>query len=288
MQFQPIATGFAFLEAPRIDRDGTLYFSDVMLGAIYRRKPDGAVDQVLADRPWIGGLALDEAGGLVRSGRGGLFHVDIATGAERPLLTTLSGRPIRQVNDIHPDGNGGLYAGTIDGTAFEEQRAPEPGALFHLAPSGQVTILWDGIPISNGLGTSPDGRILYQADTWTGIWAYALGADGMPSGRTLLAALPDCDGLAVDAEGHVWAAACRSGAIKRFAPDGTLDRVVLLPAKDVTSLTFGGPDLRDLYVTTAYEGAVEIDAARPMTRTAAVYRGRSDVPGLPTPRTRFG
>ena len=74
--------------------------------------------------------------------------------------------------------------------------------------------------------------------------------------------------------------------VRRFRPDGTLDFSVSLPLRDVTSVTFGGADLRDLYVTTAADGAVEIDG-RSQAGTAALFHGRAAVAGQPIVKTRF-
>ena len=286
VEFEPFVTDIAFPEAPRVDDDGALYFSDVMLGGIWKRSPNGDLATFLPDRRWIGGIAINTDGAIICSGRGGLWYFNERTAESRPLLAEIEGTPINQVNDIQPDGSGGLYFGTIDGRSLEAGQTPGPGALFRLDPDGRVTKLWDDVPMSNGLGLSPDGRSLCHSRTFEGLFAYDIQGDGTLANARLLAPLPDCDGLAVDAEGGIWVAACRSGEIRRHLPDGEVERVVRLPVKEVLSLTFGGRDLRDLYVVTAYPGAIEVASAE-IQRTGAIYRGRSDIPGQRLARTRF-
>ena len=101
----------------------------------------------------------------------------------------------------------------------------------------------------------------------------------MPVDRRLLVPLDDCDGLAVDAEGHVWMAFWKQAAIARYRPDGTLDRRIALPVPRVTSLAFGGADRRDLHVT------IGGDTGAP--DAGGVIRLRVDVPGLATWPSRF-
>jgi xylono-1,5-lactonase len=274
-----IAEGFAFCEAPRAEADGTVWFSDLTGGGYYRRKPGGAIETVLADRIWIGGAVLDEGGGVVLGGKGGLILLD-ADGATQPLLEEIAGRPIIAVNDIEGDGRGGLFGGTIDFEAvFVRGEKPGGGSFFHLAPDGTVTVLRDDVVASNGIGFSPDGRLLYHSESTVGIWEWRLGADGLPHSPRLLAAADDCDGLAVDAEGCLWVAFWSEAVIRRFRPDGGVDRCIALPFPHVVSLAFGGADGHDLYVATGG------DADHP--GKGGVARIRVDVPGLPVHRTRF-
>ena len=287
MEFQKIVTGFAFLEGPRVDEANSLYFADVMLGGVHIRSMDGATRSLIPERKWIGGLALNEDGGIICSGHGGLCYVHPRDCKPRTLLSAVEDIPINAVNDIQPDGRGGLYFGTYDGAGLLAGRKPEPGGLHRLDPDGTVTLLRDRLPMSNGLGLSPDGRRLYHSRTFEGLFVYSLRPDGSLANETQLAAFRDGDGLAVDAEEHVWVCHCRSGEIRRYRPDGAIERAITAPARDVLSLTFGGDDLRDLYVVTAYEGAGNESLGAPMSRTGAVYIARSDVAGLPLARTRF-
>lgn len=273
MEFVVVADGFQFAEAPRVDEDGTVYFSDLTGGGYYRRKSGGTVETVLPGRMWIGGAVLDDSGSVICSGKGGLIRVDQGTGVATPILTELDGVPVIAINDIEADGSGGLFGGSVDFAAvFERGEVPTGGQLFYLSREGAVRILRDGLAVSNGLGFSPDGRMLYHSESTAGVWAYSLGQNGMPGRPNMFARIDDCDGLAVDSEGGVWVACWRSARILRYRPDGVLDRTLTLPFPHIVSLSFGGPDLTDLYVTTG--GNAEHPGK------GGVVRIKSDVPGL--------
>jgi sugar lactone lactonase YvrE len=287
MDFRPVAGGFCFLEAPRAD-GGVVWFTDVVLGGLRRLFPDGRIDEWLPGRRWIGGIVLNRDGAVLCSGPDGIAWVNPATGASGMLLDAIDGKPVRGVNELLPDGDGGLFFGTADVAEAERGGERGPSALFRLDPGGRVRQLCDGLTFSNGIGLSPDRRHLYFNDTFVGTYACDLLPDGAAGRRVLLAEERDCDGLAVDCEGGIWIAGLQSGAITRLLPDGTVDRRVPLPVQGVTSLCFGGADQRDLYVTTTAPDFADALAKRRMpTASASLYHARSDVAGLPVGRTAF-
>ena len=105
-----------------------------------------------------------------------------------------------------------------------------------------ATELYGDVALTNGIGLSPDGTVLYHADTTRGVWAHDYD-DGKVSGRRLFVQRDDLspDGLAVDEAGTVWVAdVSGSGAVRGFAPDGSEVGRVEVPARMVTSLCFGG------------------------------------------------
>jgi sugar lactone lactonase YvrE len=288
MNFEVVASGFCFLEAPRADDGGVVWFTDVVQGGLRRLLPDGRIDEWLPGRRWIGGIVLDRDGSVLCSGGDGIAWLDPASGASGMLLETIDGKPVRGINELLPDGSGGLYFGTADVAEAEHGGERAPSALFRLTPDGKVRQLCAGLTFSNGIGLSPDGRRLYFNDTFVGTYACDLLPDGGVSERVLLAEQRDCDGLAVDCEGGIWSAGFQSGTITRLLPDGRVDRRVPLPVAGVTSLCFGGADLRDLYVTTTAPDAFEALARRSMPSAAAsLYRARSHVAGVPVGRTAF-
>jgi len=278
MQFEQLATGFGALEAPRVDARGNLYFSDMIFGGIYKRSPEGVQQHFLGDSFNVGGLVFNQDGRLICSGRGGLFYFDENSGATQPLLTHIEGRAIEVSNDIQVDDQGGIYGGLIDFNALAAGKTPSYGVLYRLDPSGEVTVLATDVGVSNGIGFSPDRTRFYHADSMRGIQVYEL--NGAHSAPRLLASPPGADGLAVDAEGGIWVACYTSAEVRRYLPNGDLDRTFAFEAQSVLSLCFGGEDLRDLYVVTA-------DFQNPERRAAAVYRARCDVAGQKLPLARF-
>jgi len=285
MQFEQILEGFCFLEAPRVDDNGDLYFSDIFDGGVHRLSPDGKVESFVTDRMSIGGLALTEDGGFICSGGVGLEYFHPGTGERRMLDLSCEGQALGQINDIQPDEHGSIFAGGTDFASIQAGRRPNPSALYRIDPPGNVVKLRDGIMVSNGIGFSPDRTLFYYAESAEGVCVYDFAPDRTISNRRLLAPMRGADGLAVDAEGCVWVAGYNTGDVLRYRPDGTLDRRYDFTGKFegclVTSLVFGGTDLRDLFVVTAG------DYRKPSARDGRIYRARSDVAGQKTHKVRF-
>src|SRR5271163_4596236 len=101
MEFETLLSGWEFLEAPRLDAHGNLYFSDVTIGGLHKRLPDGEVESFLPGRTWIGGIAFNDDGGIVCSGKSGLICFYEDTGEVRQLSGELDGGPIGAINDFY-------------------------------------------------------------------------------------------------------------------------------------------------------------------------------------------
>jgi sugar lactone lactonase YvrE len=283
-----LASGFGLLEGPRVDEQNRLYFSDVQNGGIYRRGPDGAIEILIPKRKGVGGIALNQGGGIVCTGRS-LIYWNEATRTSRDLFTEFDGRPLKGLNDIQPDDHGSIFVGSLEFDALSDNK-PIPGNLFRVDPDGKVTKLWEGIETTNGMGFSPDRKYLYHADSTTyAVWVYDVQSDRTVKDRRVFAKLPTGapDGLAVDAEGGVCAAVVSlrgaeidRGGVMRFKPNGSLDWRLDVPARMVTSVTFGGKDLQDLYIVTA-------DNLDDKAKKGTIFRTRVDVPGLAVPKAGF-
>jgi sugar lactone lactonase YvrE len=187
--------------------------------------------------------------------------------------------PTLRANDAKADPAGRLWLGTMayDGT-------PEAGALYRLDPDETTPKrMLGGVTISNGLGWSPDRSTMYYIDTPTKRidrieYDEATGDLGE---RRLFAEVDEGypDGLCVDADGGVWVALWEGGAVRRYDPDGGLDRVVRIPTGRVTSCAFVGDGYRTLVVTTAAHGR----ARDPNAGLTYAYEP-GDVAGLPVDR----
>jgi sugar lactone lactonase YvrE len=184
------------------------------------------------------------------------------------------------MNDGEVDPSGRFWAGTMELGA-----APGRGSLYRLGPRGEVTRVLAGVSISNGLGWSPDERTLYYIDSPTqriDAYDYDRSSGAIANRRTVAEIDPASglpDGLAVDAEGCLWVALWGGSSLHRYTPDGRLDRAVALPVSQVTSCAFGGPDLDELYVTSAWVGLEEREPA-----AGGLFRLRPGVRGLPARR----
>jgi gluconolactonase len=280
MQFTTIATGYGLIEAPRVDEQDRLYFTDVPNGGVYRRSPDGKIDTVVPKRRGVGGMMFNEGGGIVMTGRG-LILFDERTGQSRNLFAEWEGKPV-SLNDLTTNDNASIYSGTINFDPLSNSK-PIPGSLFRIDPPGRATKLWDGIEVTNGMGLSPDRKLLFHSDSPTGhVWAYDVTADGGVKDRRKFAKVPEGwpDGMAVDAEGGLWVAAVRVGEVVHFSNDGTLKERIKLPSTMVTSLVFGGRDMQDLYVVTA-------DNTENPDHKGTVFKTRTEIPGLRVPKAKF-
>ena len=275
MKIETLAFGFGLIEGPRVDAAGNLYFSDVTNGGVFRRSPSGVIETVVPRRRGVGGIAIHADGGIVISGRN-VCHV--RDGATRVLFAR---DDVPGWNDLFTDAQGRVYTGSMLSNPFGDERERKLGECFRIEGFGRATPLYGGVSLSNGFGFSPDGRRIYHSDTaLSRVHVHELDAAGIakPLAPILVEGSPD--GLAVDAEGCVWVALYREGAIARFKPDGSPDRRIEVPAKAVTSLCFGGPDLRDLYVVSA-------DNTEDPSRNGSIFRMRSDVAGLAAPLARI-
>lgn len=271
-----LASGFDFLEAPRADGEGNLYFVDDK--SVYRLGQDGSIETVVRDRIAAGGILLHADGGIVVSGED-LSH--FAAGGERRILFSLD--DILGLNDLHADSRGRVYVGSIRPGPPEEPDSPRPGELWRVDGPDRATQLYSDVGLTNGIGFSPDGRVLYHCDLLRQeVIVHDLDDDELPTGRRGLstAAAPGVpDGLAVDQSGCLWIGMYGGGCVARFSPEGDLQSVIELGAVNVTSLCFGGPDLRDLYIVTC-------DNTEAPDLKGGIHRLRVDVPGLPAPLAR--
>ncbi|WP_030314070.1 SMP-30/gluconolactonase/LRE family protein [Streptomyces flavochromogenes] len=240
-----------------------LLWVDIPDGLVHRAalthedaKPDlVAVSTLRLDRP-VGAVQPCASGALLVAAGTSVLRLEedcpIAEAVELAAPVMLEDGLPRRMNDAAVDPAGRLLAGTM---AYDE--SPGAGALYRLDRDGLTTLL-ESVTISNGLGWSPDGTLLYYADSPTGrvdVFAYDV-ATGTLSDRRPFAVLDRGvpDGLTVDAEGRVWVAVWGGGEVLAFTPEGTLHARVEVPASHVTSCAFAGPDLDVLVITTATEG----------------------------------
>src|SRR6185312_10760696 len=112
MELETLNSGFGLLEGPRCDEQGRLYFSDVPNGGVYRRSTKGEIETLIPKRRGVGGIALNQGGGIVCSGRG-LIYWNEATRTSRDLFVEWEGRKLNGLNDLQPDDQGSIYVGSL-------------------------------------------------------------------------------------------------------------------------------------------------------------------------------
>ena len=229
-----------------------LYWIDSFDGRVFRSTVDGREVRAWDVPQKIGSMALrkDGQGAIVSLQRG--FHaLDFRSGEVTPIHDPEPDQPSNRLNDGKVDKRGRFVAGSMD-----TQEEGANGALYSLSTDFKVTKLDSRIVCSNGPCWSPDGRTFYFQDTWSGeIWAYDYDLDtGAATNRRVFAKVDTskggaADGSTVDAEGFLWNALVYDGRLVRYAPDGSVDRIIDMPVKKVTSVMFGGPNLDILFVT---------------------------------------
>jgi sugar lactone lactonase YvrE len=261
------------------ERTGCLYVADILDGDVLRFDPrTGDAPTVAHAEGTVGAVALTDGDGLLLAA-GMQLVLDGSVVAE---IDDASGV---RFNDGAVDAAGRFWVGTmaLDGS-------PEGGTLYRSDRDGMTATL-SPVSISNGIDWSLDGTTMYYVDTTAQrIDAFAFdAATGSISERRTFAEIDPVDGspdgLAVDAEGYVWLALWDGWALRRYRPDGTLERVVDLPVSLVTSCAFGGDDLGDLYVTTASVGLSDAEL-RAQPHAGAVFACRPGVTGRPPNRFR--
>ncbi|RFS81958.1 SMP-30/gluconolactonase/LRE family protein [Actinomadura spongiicola] len=225
---------------------GHLLWVDILAREVHAYGPSSGADRVLLRTgQHVGAAKPRAAGGHVVNLRDGIGAYDADGGFTWLADLRADGR---RGNDAAVDPHGALWAGTM---RYDE--APGGGSLYRLGPDHRLHTVLAGVTVSNGIAWSPDGHRMYYADTPTRrIDVFDLDDSGLPTDRhtfTSVTGLPD--GLTVDTDGCVWTAIWEGGAVHRYTPDGGLDLVIDLPVPLTTACAFGGPNLHDLYITSA-------------------------------------
>ncbi|RKN45737.1 SMP-30/gluconolactonase/LRE family protein [Streptomyces hoynatensis] len=253
-----------------------LIWVDILGARVHGFDPASGRQTVLVAEQHVGAAKPRAGGGLVVNLRDGVGLYD-EEGAFRWLLHQPV--PGRRGNDAAVAPDGALWAGTM---RYDE--APGGGTLSRVTGDGAAVTVLPDATVSNGLGWSPDGALMYYIDTPTRrIDVFTVDGDGGVRDRRPLvdaSGVPGSpDGLTVDADGCVWAAFWDGGAVRRYTPEGRLDRTLELPVSRPTACAFGGAGLRDLYVTTARVG---VDAEREPLAGSVLVVPDAGV-GLPQP-----
>ncbi|WP_129336163.1 SMP-30/gluconolactonase/LRE family protein [Cellulomonas endophytica] len=250
---------------------GGLRFVDMLAGDLLTVGADGAVDR----------LHVGDVAAFVRPRARGGYVVGLERGlglAERVdepprALPPLWEDPAVRLNEGGCDTAGNLYAGSM---AYEG--TPGAARLYRVTPSLEVSVVVPDATVSNGIDLSPDGTLAYYDDTHTHRTDVFTVQDGRLRDRRPWRDWGEGrpDGLTVDAAGNVWVAFYGDGVVRLSSPEGRTLAEVGLPGANTTACALGGPDGRDLFVTTSREG---LEA--PGEADGAVFRVRVEVPGKP-------
>jgi sugar lactone lactonase YvrE len=227
----------------------------------------------------VGAIAPCESGALVVALQHGFARYDFALRRLHRLAEIDIRDPAIRLNDGKCDPWGNFIAGTMQVGHAPGQAAA--GAIYRLRPDRSVETIAEGFSLVNGPCFSPDGRTFYVADSLARtIWAYDYAPDAPLANQRVFVQTERFDsgpdGATVDSAGFLWSALPRAGQLARFAPDGTLDRLLDVPATYPTSLCFGGPRFEAAYLTS-------ISKSFRLTGTRPQDGGLFELRGLPAP-----
>jgi sugar lactone lactonase YvrE len=260
---------------------------DIRRGLVFtgRLESDGtvALEDQTAFAGTVGAIAVSADGSWIVAAKHTLI-LHPPGGPDRELARVIDDSAPRRTNDGKPDPAGRFLIGTL---ALGDDSDRE--VLVRLEDDGRLTGIDSDLGLSNGLAWSADGRTMYSIDTARRTVfareydpesgevgprrAHIVMTDGFP------------DGMCIDAEGHLWIAIWGGAEVRRYRPDGTLDRAIAVPAPHVTSVAFAGPELRTLVITTATQDLTDEQLTRhPLS--GRLFTTEPGVRGLPVPLWR--
>jgi sugar lactone lactonase YvrE len=234
-------------------RTGTFFWVDIKKPGVWRYHPETGDHSRLDVPERVGFVALTSDPDVVIAGfKTGLVRLDLNSGVTQAVAAPEPDKPGNRINDGHVGPDGSLYFGTMD----DEER--EPTGAFWRWDGTHLTRFSEGFVVTNGPAVSHDGQLLYGTDTsGKTIYVHDL-TNGVPGEARRFVHFEDGwgspDGMAVDAEGHLWVCHWGGSRVTRFGPDGSVERIVPVPTAQVTKCAFGGRDLTTLFITTAAIG----------------------------------
>jgi len=225
-----------------------LIWTDIQTGRLFAYDPANGSNMQIHSGFNVGGLMQNKAGGYLCFIWDGvaLWNSDDDWVRIQPEE---HGGELLRFNDVIAAPDGSAFAGTYYGD--------KPGRLYHFGKDGSVQVVEEGIGCANGMGFSPDLKTMYFTDAAAReIYAYDFDAETASTSNKRLfvkVAAEDGvpDGMTVDSEGYIWSANWFGACIIRFDPDGKEERRIATPAKQTSSVMFGGKDLDELYFTSA-------------------------------------
>jgi L-arabinonolactonase len=267
-----------------------LYWTDVPSKTVRRWSPRTGEHNNWPMPEMVTAIAVRRSGGLIIASHTGIDFFDPHSGRRTRFVAPESGKPANRSNDGKCDRQGRFWYGTMMNN-FAEDMSEMPitahtGGLYRIDPDGSVHTFERELGIANTFAWSPDESTMYFADTLDAIYAYDFdAASGRIGGRRIFAKVDTAtyghpDGSTIDAQGFLWNARWDGGCIIRWAPDGSIDRVVRLPCRRVTSCIFGGTGLDTLYITTVRYGLSDAELSE-QPLAGAVFALDPQVKGLP-------
>lgn len=262
--------------------DKKLYWIDIPEGIIFRYDPETGNHEEFYSGEVIGGFTIQEDGSLLLFLERGAVKI-LKDGETSTVIDEIYEELDTRFNDVIADPEGRVFCGTMPA---KDNKA----RLYRLDTDGSITKILDGIGISNGMGFTPDRKQMYFTDSPGGkiyLFDYDL-ETGKIKDQRMFVTVPESegvpDGMTVDKEGCIWSARWDGGCLIRYKPDGKEDLRIQFPAKKISSVTFGGKDYRDIYVTTA--GGDKREEEGP--DAGALFHLNLDIQGVPEFLSKIG
>lgn len=288
--FEVVASGL-YLEGLAIDHErDVIWYSDVIGGGIHCVKPDGTkVGTLNPERMWTGGVMLNADGAVLSTGERGIMWNHPDTGKCGWLLDKIDGQPINGINEMMPDGTGGMFIGTNDIENIikgEEARSTE---LYRLTVDRELIKIAEDLRFTNGIMYDAVSKQFYCNSTFDKTLVFDVTDNLTLENQRTLLDKEDCDGMALGADGTVWITGFRSNFFERVRPDGTLLPRYETHLGSITQLRFGGADMQDIYFNCvpADGGDTLKEGGEITAENSFLYRGRSKSPGMKIVPTRF-
>lgn len=269
------------------DATQRLYWVNILESKLNVFDPATGGNEAIDVGQYIGAAVLGGPGEAIVALHHGFCSLDLQTGRLKEIHDPEADKPEQRFNDGKCDALGRFWAGTMpmsDGSPT--------GKLYRLDPDLRVTAMLDGIGCSNGLVWTSDNKTMYYIDSPTKkVMAYDYDLErGEISNPRPVVVIPDGggvpDGMTIDTDGMLWVAQWDGWQVSRWDPHtGELLDKIAVPAARVTSCTFGGADLDELYITTARTGLDEAQLAD-QPHAGGIFRIRTGAKGLPA--YRFG
>ncbi|KQX96798.1 gluconolactonase [Massilia sp. Root133] len=266
--------------------ESALYWVDIDGKSVHRLHPSSGKYSRWNTDTEPSAIAVDQDNNLVLATRAGFVYLNTTTGDIDDIAPAPYDTSIVRFNDGRTDPAGRFWVGTM-----YEPRDQQKAEMYVLDKGG-LRLAWaGGMTNSNGLSFSPDGKTMYHSDTTSHrVDAYDYDVKtGTASNRRNLVTFSDDkkaadyggrpDGAAVDSEGNYWSAMFEGGRIVKLSPTGELLQEIELPVRCPTSVAFGGPDLRTLFVTSASKGRSNDELAK-YPHSGKVLAFTVDVPGI--------
>ncbi|MDF7785881.1 SMP-30/gluconolactonase/LRE family protein [Pantoea stewartii] len=267
-------------------QEQVLWCVDILAPAIHRFDPASGELSTFPQAEEVGCIGLREQGGIIAALRSGVWLLDEQGKPQKKVADNPGIAGKSRFNDGRVDPWGNFWCGSL-----WEPQDKNGGLLCRVTPDLTLEVKARDIKISNGVAFSPDRQWMYHSDTPNEVlYRYPLDAQGEPGQREIFlrfdarGGLPD--GAAVDSEGYYWSALFDGGRVVRIDPhDGEIVDEITLPVKWPTMVTFGGSDLKTLFITSSRENLSEEDLAR-YPQSGDIFAVDVDVAGMEEPRFR--